>query len=82
VEPLLIARLKRAAKWGLAIRLAQRLSGGATHVFTVSALERAEGELRLLLDAQGAAYRGEQVEKRLKQLAESLDLAPRTIVQK
>ena len=82
VEPALIARLKRAAKWGLAIRLAQRLSGGAAHAFTVSRLERNGGELHLLLDGQGAAYRGEQVDKRLKQLAESLDLAPKTIIQR
>jgi len=76
-DPSLIARLDRAARWGLAIRLAQRLSGGTAEAFASTRLSRGEKSLRLHLDATGVSFAGEQVEKRLRQLAESLGLQGR-----
>lgn len=76
-DPDLIARLDRAARWGLAIRLAQRLSGGTASAFASTRLTRGERTLRLHLSGPGTAFAGEQVVKRLKQLAESLGLQSR-----
>jgi len=73
-------RLDRAAQWGLAIRLAQRLSGGAMEPFRHSRLERRDDELRLKLADEGEALAGEQVWKRLRQLAEALVLKPKLIL--
>ncbi len=67
-------RLTRAVQWGLAIRLAQRLSGGAVLPLDCSRLDASGTHLRLTLRAQGAALKGEQVEKRLKPLAEAVGL--------
>lgn len=67
-------RLDRASQWGLAIRLAQRLSGGAGSLLLKSALSHDATHLRLALDKVGKALVGEQVEKRLKALAESFSL--------
>ena len=75
------ARLDRAAQWGLAIRLAQRLSGGAMDPFAHSRLERREEELRLRLSETAEALAGEQVWKRLRQLAEALLLKPKMVLQ-
>ena len=67
-------RLLRASHWGLAIRLAQRLSGGASGAFTLSRIDATAAHLRLTLSGTGVRLRGEQVEKRLKPLAEALGL--------
>lgn len=72
------ARLVRAAQWGLAIRLAQRLSGGTATPFALSRLERTAKSVRLHLSASATSFAGEQVEKRLKQLAEALGLSGKT----
>lgn len=72
-------RLSRASQWGLAIRLAERLSGGASAPFAVSTLQRDDVHLRLSLSAGGWALRGEQVDKRLKPLAEALGLKSQVV---
>ncbi len=73
-------RLVRATIWGLAIRLAQRLSGGAVQPLADSSLVRDEMVLRLTLSGRSEKLVGEQVAKRLKQLAEALGLSPETAV--
>ena len=80
VTPELEVRLARAGLWGLAIRLAQRLSGGAVSPFAQSRLDNDETHLRLTLSGAGAALRGEQVEKRLKPLAEAVGLKGEVVV--
>lgn len=63
------ARLKRAMWWGHAIRLAQRLSGGAKGALLKTALRDRDGVVELGFAPGAEALRGEQVEKRLRQLA-------------
>lgn len=67
-------RLDRASQWGLAIRLAQRLSGGAGALLRKSTLSHDLTHVRLTVDSASKALAGEQVEKRLKALAEALSL--------
>jgi exopolyphosphatase/guanosine-5'-triphosphate,3'-diphosphate pyrophosphatase len=65
--------VRRARQWGLAIRLAQRLSGGVETPLRSSSLA-CEGDDRIVLrlnGAEGAMY-SEPVERRLKTLAASL----------
>ena len=65
-------KLERAALWGLAMRVGQRLSGGLSDGLERSSLSRAKGVLRLTLGrGQGALY-GETVDRRLKKLASAL----------
>jgi exopolyphosphatase/guanosine-5'-triphosphate,3'-diphosphate pyrophosphatase len=67
-EPL----LRRARIWGLAIRLAQRLSAGVAEPLARSSLA-VEGErLVLWLPEEEAAMFGESVERRLKSFANAL----------
>ncbi len=80
MTPELEVRLARAGLWGLAIRLAQRLSGGAVSPFAQSRLDNDATHLRLTLSGAGAALRGEQVEKRLKPLAEAVGLKGEVVV--
>jgi exopolyphosphatase/guanosine-5'-triphosphate,3'-diphosphate pyrophosphatase len=64
--------LRRARIWGLAIRLAQRLSAGVADPLARSSLT-VEGErLVLWLPEEDAAMFGEPVERRLKTLATAL----------
>jgi exopolyphosphatase/guanosine-5'-triphosphate,3'-diphosphate pyrophosphatase len=70
--------LKRAALWGYAMRLGQRLSGGVAAGLGRSRLERRNGTLRLELQPEDAALLGETVERRLKVLANELGLQPET----
>ncbi len=65
--------LSRAVHWGLAIRLAQRLSGGAADGLRGVRLESAGGDIVLRAGDGGAALLGESPERRLKQLAQALD---------
>ncbi len=74
-------RLLRASHWGLAIRLAQRLSGGASGAFARSRVDATSTHLRLTLIGDGISLRGEQVEKRLKPLAEALALKAELVVE-
>ena len=67
-------RLRRAANWGHAMRLGQRLSGGVAAGLKRSRLSRGEGMLRLEIGQRDAALLGETVERRLKTLATELGL--------
>lgn len=62
--------LARARDWGLALRLAQRFSGGMVAVLEEGRLARAEDRLELRLTGEVPA--GEVVERRLRQLAGAL----------
>jgi exopolyphosphatase / guanosine-5'-triphosphate,3'-diphosphate pyrophosphatase len=79
-DAMLEQRLLRAVQWGSAIRLAQRLSGGAARPLSESRLERDTGGLRLILSQRSENLGGEQVAKRLKQLADTLGVAAETVV--
>ena len=69
-------RLRRAANWGLAMRLGQRLSGGVAECLRKTALVRNDESLRLEISKGDAALLGETVERRLKILAGELGLRP------
>jgi len=66
--------LERAAQWGLAIRLAQRLSGGVAAPLERTNLSCAAGSVVLTLAASHAALRGETVDRRLKHLGQAMNL--------
>lgn len=68
--------LKRARAWGLAIRLAQRLSGGVGSVLEATSLDVAGGELLLRVARGEMALVGEAVNKRFTALADTLGLKP------
>jgi len=70
------AMLKRARQWGLAIRLAQRLSAGMAEPLNRSSLAVEGDRLVLWLPEEEAAMFGESVERRLKTLAGSLEKKP------
>jgi exopolyphosphatase/guanosine-5'-triphosphate,3'-diphosphate pyrophosphatase len=66
------AALHRAALWGLAIRLAQRLSGGVEGPLAVSRLERTGEGIDLHLRQEDADLFGEAVERRLRNVAQAM----------
>lgn len=67
------AAIAKAIEWGLAIRLAQRFSGGTEMPLKASRLVAREGgALVFELNARSAPLAGETVEKRLRQLAQKL----------
>ncbi|RYD41356.1 MAG: Ppx/GppA family phosphatase [Sphingomonadales bacterium] len=67
-------RLARARQWGLAIRLAQRLTGGVEAPLKASGIALVDGKLKLCLDAGWHHLAGESVERRLRVLAQSFDV--------
>jgi exopolyphosphatase/guanosine-5'-triphosphate,3'-diphosphate pyrophosphatase len=67
-------KLQRAANWGFAMRLGQRLSGGVAECLRKSRLARDGERLRLEIGKRDAALLGETVERRLKVLAGELGL--------
>lgn len=71
--------LGRACLWGLAIRLAQRLSGGVERPLTHSHLAWVDGVIELRLDPQDTALVGEVVERRLRNLANAMNVKYRLI---
>ncbi|HEY0327205.1 MAG TPA: Ppx/GppA family phosphatase, partial [Allosphingosinicella sp.] len=71
--------LRRARQWGLAMRLAQRLSAGVEAPLRDSSLRIEGDELVLRLPSKDSALLGETVERRLKSLAASLDKKPRSV---
>lgn len=72
--------LSRAAQWGLAMRLGQRLSGGVAAGLERTRLLRRDGSLRLeLRRADGTLY-GETVERRLHSLANAIGLTPEVAI--
>lgn len=72
--------LRRAWLWGLALRLGQRLSGGTAEALVGSHLYRDGGELVLTLAPHHAALFGDAVTRRLRALAQAMNLAPRFAV--
>lgn len=66
-----------ATSWGLAIRLAQRLSGGVAGPLHRTAIRRGHDGIELTFDNGDLALSGEAVEKRLKALAGALGLPAR-----
>jgi exopolyphosphatase/guanosine-5'-triphosphate,3'-diphosphate pyrophosphatase len=64
--------LECAARWGLAMRLGQRLSGGLASTLERSRLERDGDVIRLLLPRGEEALFGETVDRRLRKLAAAL----------
>lgn len=64
--------LERAYRWGLAMRLGQRLSGGIAASLERSWLSRHEGVIRLTLSKGDEALYGETVARRLERLASAL----------
>jgi len=68
--------LRRARIWGLAIRLAQRLSAGLADPLARSSLAIEGERLVLWLPEEDAALFGEPVERRLKALAMALGKKP------
>jgi len=71
------AELERAMRWGLAMRLGQRLSGGVAGPLRRSRLAVDSGVLRLEIDAGAEAIYGEVVERRLRQFASAMGLTAR-----
>ena len=69
-------RLARARQWGLAIRLAQRLTGGIQAPLGGSSIALSGGKLRLTLTREWHHLMGEAVERRLRALANALDAEP------
>jgi len=69
-------RLARARQWGLAIRLAQRLTGGIQAPLGGSSIALADGKLRLALAREWHDLAGEAVERRLRALANALGAEP------
>jgi exopolyphosphatase/guanosine-5'-triphosphate,3'-diphosphate pyrophosphatase len=64
----------RAMRWGYAMRLGQRLSGGVPEPLESSSLSFGDGVILLTLRGEDAALYGEAVERRHKMLADSLQL--------
>jgi exopolyphosphatase/guanosine-5'-triphosphate,3'-diphosphate pyrophosphatase len=70
-------QLESASQWGLALRLAHRLSGGVSSVLKRSKLS-VEGELLCLtIRAKEKALISEGVERRLSRLAEAIGRSPK-----
>ena len=72
------AALARAAQWGLAMRLAQRLSGGVAASLKRSRLVRRKDMLRLEFEKGDEMLYGEAVERRFKALAGAMDCSAET----
>jgi exopolyphosphatase/guanosine-5'-triphosphate,3'-diphosphate pyrophosphatase len=66
------AELGCASRWGLAMRLGQRLSGGLASSLERSRLSREDGMIRLTLARGEEALYGETVDRRLRKLASAL----------
>ncbi|MEO8724021.1 MAG: Ppx/GppA family phosphatase, partial [Sphingobium sp.] len=66
-----MALLNRAMQWGLAIRLAQRLSGGVAAPLHAGALSVNNQQLQLSLSGNYACLYGEAVQRRLKHLGQA-----------
>jgi len=67
--------LARACQWGLAIRLAQRLSGGVAGPLEEARLRRDAGGIELLFPRSHAHLAGETVNRRLRNLGQAMGLA-------
>jgi exopolyphosphatase/guanosine-5'-triphosphate,3'-diphosphate pyrophosphatase len=84
-EPEIIGQLAtpedraKALRWGLAMRLGQRLSGGVATPLKSSSIGLGDGAVVLRLGAGDAALYGEAVERRHKNLATSFGLKAQVI---
>lgn len=72
--------LQRAIQWGLAIRLAQRLSGGVAEPLRNAAISRAGDSLLLTLAPSHACLRGETINRRLKHLGQVMGLEQQVVI--
>lgn len=72
--------LDHARAWGLAIRLAQRLSGGAPDILDQCGLTGEGGKLSLALPKALASLQDETLSRRLDALAGLLNLAPESVI--
>lgn len=70
----------RAARWGLAMRLGQRLSAGVAPPLEASRVALAAGRLELLLRRQDAPLYGESVERRHRALAVAFAAEPALVL--
>jgi exopolyphosphatase/guanosine-5'-triphosphate,3'-diphosphate pyrophosphatase len=68
--------LERARLWGLALRLGQRLGGGAIAPLDRSRVAIEDDRLLLILDAEAVALYGESISRRHRGLALAMDLRP------
>ena len=68
--------LEHAERWGRAIRLAQRLSGGTASLLKRTAVSVSDGRLLLSLRGKDEALYSDTVAKRFRQLAAALELEP------
>ncbi len=68
----------RAIVLGHALRLAYTLSAGTPALLSGTGLSQGHGQLRLELDAEGGAFAGEGVTRRLERLAGAMGLAHET----
>lgn len=66
----------QADRWGLAMRLGQRLSGGVAEALAASRLSLEADAVVLHLDPEDEALFGEAVDRRLKALATAFGLRP------
>jgi len=64
--------IARAERWGLALRLGQRLSGGIARPLETTRLWVEDGTLKLVVPQIDADLYGEIVERRLKTLAQAM----------
>lgn len=71
-----MAELEQAARWGLAMRLGQRLSGGVAGPLELSRVSIAQDKLVLCVDKGDADLYGEPVAKRHRQLADAFGKEP------
>lgn len=75
----LMARMQRAVQWGLAIRLAQRLSGGSPAIFASAPMVMTDRKITINLPAGQRALLGEQALRRFHQLGSSLGRSARLV---
>lgn len=72
-------QLRRAAQWGLAMRLGQRLSGGVAAGLERSRLRLRDSTLRLELRKGDEPLYGESVERRFQTLASAMGLGAEAV---
>ena len=72
--------LERAAHWGLAMRLGQRLSGGVASSLERSSLSRDNRTLRLTLSERDKDLYGEAVDRRMRTLANAIGCKPEVVI--
>jgi len=73
-------RSARARQWGLAIRLAQRLTGGLEAPLKGRAIARESDRVVLQLHPGWHHLAGESVERRLRSLAQALGAKPKLML--